>query len=69
MNTDGIALINGNKRLGNSFNLVRINPKNGAHEVPPGVPGGILGWTKREAYDRLWTINSTLSDVLYHLES
>jgi hypothetical protein len=69
METEGIALINGNKRLGNSFNLIRINPENGGHEVPPGVSGGFLGWTKGEAYDRLCTINYTLADVLYHLES
>ena len=69
METEGIALINGSKKYGNSFKLVRINPENGGHEVLPGVSGGFLGWTKREAYDCLCTINYTLFDVLYHLES
>jgi len=69
MPSEGIALIGGSKLYGNSFQLVRINPENGGHSNAPGAYGGFMGWTKREAHDRLVTINNTLSDVLRHMES
>lgn len=69
MDVEGIALINGSKRLGNSFSLVRVDPETGGHGSAPGAYHHFMGWTKREAYDRLTTINNTLSDVLQHMES
>jgi len=68
MKTEGIALISGSKKYGNSFKLVRVDPENGGHTSTPGTIGGFLGWTKREAWITLSTINNTLFDVLYHME-
>jgi hypothetical protein len=65
---ENIALIEGSKKSGNSFKLVYIDPETGGHKPAPGASQGFLGWTKREAHDRLTTISYTLFDVLFHLE-
>lgn len=36
---------------------------------PIGIDQGVLGWTAREAYDKLHTVIRTLNDIRFHNES
>lgn len=64
---ENIGFIEGSKKYGNSFKLVHIDPETGGHRSAPCTANGFLGWTRREAFERLCTINVTLFDVSYHL--
>lgn len=68
IDSEGIALIEGSKKYGNSFKLVRI-VEGGGHSDVPGAYNGFLGWTKREAYMTMSAITRTLGDVSYHLNN
>lgn len=60
-------LIMGSKHYGNSFKFVEIVEGCG-HKYAPGTVQGFVGWTKREAYDTLWTILRTLQDLRWAKE-
>lgn len=55
-----ITLTRGSKLYGNSYKALQ---KGGTH--PVGIAGGFLGWTKRDAHDKLYTVAVTLEDVHY----
>lgn len=59
----------GSKTYGNSFRLHHIGRDKDGQETGPtscwGTYDGFLGWTKREAYETLSTIASTIYDVRY----
>lgn len=65
---ENTALVGGSGLHGNSFKLVSVKVPGGGQSAAPGTSQGFLGWTKREAYEKLGTINATLADVLHHLE-
>jgi len=57
--SEGIELTRGSKLYGNSHKALQ----GGAQ--PVGISQGFLGWTKRDAYDKLHTVAVTLEGVHY----
>lgn len=68
VDTDRIQLIHGSKMYGNSFKLVRID-ENGGHSSAPGAGwAGHIGWTKREAWNKLTAMTQMMSDLKWEEE-
>lgn len=55
--SEGIELTQGSKLYGNSYKALQ------GGTYPVGISFGFLGWTKRDAYEKLYTIAVTLEDV------
>jgi hypothetical protein len=57
----------GSRTYGNAYRVMFIG-EGGDLSAAPGTSNGYLGMTAREAYDALWTMTRTITDVLYERE-
>lgn len=58
----------GSKTSGIAYRVMFIANDSGGLSAAPGTSNGYLGMTAREAYDTLWTMTRTLTDVQYERE-
>ena len=60
--------VEGSKALGNGFKLVWVDNESGGNTHAPGTDyNGFIGWTKREALEKIYTITRSFEEVHLHL--